>query len=156
MEFQSLPQFYLLLSLSILFLSSFQAQAKIKVNYCDKKANYAVKVSGVDILPNPVVSGEPATFKISATSNKAIYGGEVVIGVSYVGIPVRTERIDLCQEVSCPVHNGNFLLSHTQTLPAITPPGPYSLKMTLKNDQDEVLTCIKFNFRIVLGSVSDM
>jgi hypothetical protein len=34
----------------------------------DKKANYPVKVSGIEILPNPVVSGDPANFKISATS----------------------------------------------------------------------------------------
>ncbi|KAL2328393.1 hypothetical protein Fmac_021820 [Flemingia macrophylla] len=157
MEFHSLPKFHVLLFSTILFLSAFHAQAKIKVNYCDKKVNYAVKVSGVDISPNPVVSGEPANFKISATSGQAIYGGEVVIGVSYVGVPVHTERIDLCKEVTCPVSNGNFVISHTQTLPAITPPGPYSLKMTLKNDQDEVLTCIKFNFKIVFGSfVSDI
>jgi len=36
--------------------------------YLDKKADYPVKVTGIEILPNPVVSGAPATFKISATS----------------------------------------------------------------------------------------
>ncbi|XP_061356856.1 uncharacterized protein LOC133301256 [Gastrolobium bilobum] len=157
MEFQFLPKFYFLLSLSILFLSSFHAQAKVNFKYCDKKANYAVKVSGIEILPNPVVSGDPATFKISATSGQGISGGELVIGVSYVGVPVHTETIDLCEEVSCPVTNGNFVITHTQTLPSITPPGPYALKMTLKNDKNELLTCIKFNFKIVLRSfVSDM
>jgi hypothetical protein len=34
----------------------------------DKKANYPVKVSGIEISPYPVESGEPANFKISATS----------------------------------------------------------------------------------------
>ncbi|TKY67007.1 Phosphatidylglycerol/phosphatidylinositol transfer protein [Spatholobus suberectus] len=157
MEFHSLPKFYLLLFLSILFLSSFHVQAKVKFNYCDKKTPYPVKVSGIEISPDPVVSGDPATFKILATSGQTIYGGEVVIGVSYLGVPVHTERIDLCKEVSCPVYDGNFLISHTQTLPAFTPPGLYSLKMTLKNSEDEVLTCIKFNFKIGRGSfVSDM
>ncbi|KAG5145801.1 hypothetical protein JHK84_031344 [Glycine max] len=146
----------------VIFLSFYFLCQKF---FVDKKADYAVKVSGVEISPNPVVSGQAATFKISATSDflsilhagKAIYGGEVVIGVSYVGVPVHTERIDLCEEVTCPVANGNFLISHTQTLPAITPPGPYSLKMTLKDDREEVLTCVKFNFKIVFGSfVSDM
>ncbi|KAK7312693.1 hypothetical protein VNO77_36758 [Canavalia gladiata] len=156
MEFHHLLKLHLLLSLSIILLSSFHAQAEVKFKYCDKK-NYAVKVSDIKISPNPVVRGNPATFKISATSGQAIYGGEVVIGVSYFGVSVHTERIDLCEEVSCPVANGNFLISHTQTLPAITPPGPYALKMTLKDDKDALLTCIKFNFKIVLGSlVSDM
>ncbi|XP_027346330.1 putative phosphatidylglycerol/phosphatidylinositol transfer protein DDB_G0282179 [Abrus precatorius] len=156
MEFQPLPNFYLV-TLSILLLSSFHAQAKVSFKYCDKKADYAVKVTGIEISPNPVVSGKPVTFKISANSGQAIYGGQVVIGVSYVGVTVHTEKIDLCKEVSCPVANGNFLLSHTQTLPAITPPGSYTLKMTMKDDKDKVLTCITFNFKIVLGSLlSDM
>lgn len=55
-------------------------------------------------------------------AGKALYGGDVVIGVSYVGVPVHSETIDLCKEVSCPVANGNFVISHSQTLPAITPP----------------------------------
>ncbi|KAK7257576.1 hypothetical protein RIF29_31637 [Crotalaria pallida] len=153
MEFHSLSNFCLLLSFFILFLSSSLSHAKVTFKYCDKKEDYAVKVSAIEILPNPVVSGIPATFKISASSGKRISGGEVVIGVSYVGIPVHTERIDICEEVSCPIANGNFLLSHTQILPSITPPGPYALKLTLTDDADELLTCIKFNFKIVLGSV---
>jgi hypothetical protein len=34
----------------------------------DKRANYAVSVSSVDIIPNPVIRGEPATFNISAST----------------------------------------------------------------------------------------
>ncbi|CAH2065506.1 unnamed protein product, partial [Thlaspi arvense] len=45
-----------------------------------------VKVSGVKISPDPVVSGEAATFKISGSTDKDISGGEVVISVSYFGI----------------------------------------------------------------------
>ena len=37
--------------------------------FVDKKADYPVKVSGVEISPDPVESGKPATFKISATSS---------------------------------------------------------------------------------------
>ncbi|AES88175.2 leguminosin group578 secreted peptide [Medicago truncatula] len=127
MEFHSLPNLFLLLSFSTLFLSS---QANVTFKYCDKKADYPVKVTGIEILPNPVVSGAPATFKISATSGKALYGGDVVIGVSYVGVPVHSETIDLCKEVSCPVANGNFVISHSQTLPAITPPRYQTASMT--------------------------
>ncbi|XP_057455879.1 phosphatidylglycerol/phosphatidylinositol transfer protein [Lotus japonicus] len=157
MESQFLPKLYLVLSLSIFFLSSSLVQAKVTFKYCDKKADYAVKVTNIEISPNPVVSGDPATFKISATSGQAIDGGELAIGVSYVGVPVHTEKFDICDKVSCPA-KGNFLIPHTQTLPAFTPPGPYSLKMTLDNDKGELLTCIKFNFKIVLGGslVSDM
>lgn len=39
----------------------------------DKKANYDVKVEGVDMVPDPVVSGKPATFKISASTGNFIF-----------------------------------------------------------------------------------
>ncbi|XP_015953202.1 uncharacterized protein LOC107477662 [Arachis duranensis] len=151
------PKLNILLCLSIFLLSSFRAHAKVKFNYCDKKANYDVKVSEVEISPDPVVSGEAATFKIKASSGQAISGGDLIIAVSYLGIPVRTENHDFCEEVSsCPVSSGDFVISHTQTLPSFTPPGSYTLKMTLKDNKDELLTCIKFSFTIKFGSmVSD-
>jgi len=65
-------------------------------------------------------------------AGKAILGGEVVIGVSYVGVPVHTENIDLCKEVKCPVANGNFVISHTQTLPVITPPVSFISSLSYK------------------------
>ena len=46
----------------------------------------------------------------------------MVIEVYYFGIRVHTETRDLCEELSCPVSEGDFVLSHTQTLPGITPP----------------------------------
>ena len=36
----------------------------------DVKGDYDVKVKGVDISPNPVVRGKPATFSISAFTGK--------------------------------------------------------------------------------------
>jgi len=36
------------------------------LSYAEKGANYAVQISNVEILPNPVVRGEPFTFKIKA------------------------------------------------------------------------------------------
>lgn len=57
---------------------------------------------------------------------QAIYGGELAIGVSYVGVPVHTEKFDICDKVSCPA-KGNFLIPHTQTLPAFTPPVSFTI-----------------------------
>ncbi|KAJ8767931.1 hypothetical protein K2173_020871 [Erythroxylum novogranatense] len=122
------------------------------VKYCDKKGDYGVEVQGVEIFPNPVVSGKPATFNISGSTGQAISGGKVVIDVSYFSIHVHTEIHDLCEEISCPVAVGSFVLSHTQTLPAFTPPGSYTLKMTMRDDKDEMLTCVSFNFKIGFGN----
>lgn len=123
------------------------------VKYCGGKDDYAVKVQGVEILPDPVVRGKPATFNISATTGQAISGGKVVIEVYFFGVRVHTETHDLCEELSCPVSAGNFVLSHTQTLPGITPPGSYNLKMTIEDNHNRKLSCISFNFKIIFGSL---
>ncbi|KAK7839080.1 uncharacterized protein LOC112040822 [Quercus suber] len=107
--------------ISLVLVPSAQA-TPTDVKYCDKKVDYPVKVSGVVVSPNPVVSGKPATFNISATTGKPISSGKVVIDVSYFGVHVHTENHDLSEEISCPIAAGNFVLSHSQTLPGFTPP----------------------------------
>ncbi|KAA3489727.1 phosphatidylglycerol/phosphatidylinositol transfer protein-like [Gossypium australe] len=150
------------LSISLLFLPFLQAT---DFDYCDNKGNYVVKVDGVDISPNPVISGKPATFTISASTGQAITGGKAVIDVYFFGIHIHQETHDLCEETSCPITVGNFVLSHNQVLPGFTPPlkkpplGSYKLKMTLSGAGIKQLTCISFDFKISFGasesSVSD-
>lgn len=59
---------------------------------------------------------------MSLFTAQAIPGGKVVIDVSFFGVHVHQETHDLCDELSCPVAEGDFVLSHTQTLPGFTPP----------------------------------
>uniref|UniRef100_A0A0D9VZY5 MD-2-related lipid-recognition domain-containing protein n=1 Tax=Leersia perrieri TaxID=77586 RepID=A0A0D9VZY5_9ORYZ len=117
------------------------------VEYCRQGRNYPVKVSGVEIVPDPVVSGQPATFKISASTDKSITKGKLVIDVKYFFLHVHSESHDLCDETSCPV-TGEFVLAHEQTLPSFTPPGSYTLTMKLLDDGNKELTCISFGFSI--------
>uniref|UniRef100_A0A1J3FK47 Putative phosphatidylglycerol/phosphatidylinositol transfer protein n=1 Tax=Noccaea caerulescens TaxID=107243 RepID=A0A1J3FK47_NOCCA len=138
----------LLLFLSLFLLPTLRATS---FHYCDKKLD-PVKVKGVEISPDPVVSGQAATFNISGSTGEEISGGKVVISVSYFGIHVHTETHDLGDETACPVAPGSFVLSHSQTLPSITPPGTYTLKMTIKDENGGRLTCISFKFKITLDS----
>ncbi|PKI35294.1 hypothetical protein CRG98_044308 [Punica granatum] len=126
------------------------------VSYCDKKTEYGVKVSGVEITPYPVARGQPATFSIAATTGEPITGGKLVIEVSYFGWHIHSETHDLCTETSCPVSEGDFVVSHSQVLPGFTPPGSYSLKMKMYNTSNKELTCIGFDFSIgFAASVSE-
>lgn len=118
------------------------------VKYCDKKANYIVKVNGLDINPYPISRNKDTTFAISATTAEPITGGKLVIDVSYFGFHIHKEEHDLCEETSCPVSVGDFVVSHSQELPGITPPGSYSLKMTMVDGNKKQLTCISFDFSI--------
>jgi hypothetical protein len=45
----------------------------IDVHYCEENAEYEVKVKEVDISPNPIAPGEPATFTISANTGFVHY-----------------------------------------------------------------------------------
>ncbi|KAH7541819.1 uncharacterized protein LOC107403581 [Ziziphus jujuba] len=136
-------------SLYLLFPST---QATV-VKYCDRKADYPVKVHGITISPDPVVRGEEATFKVSASTSEVISGGKLVVEVAYLGVHIHSEDHDLSEEVSVPVPAGDFVLSHTQTLPGITPPGTYTLTMKLVDDAHKQLTCISFKFKIGILSV---
>uniref|UniRef100_M8CA68 MD-2-related lipid-recognition domain-containing protein n=1 Tax=Aegilops tauschii TaxID=37682 RepID=M8CA68_AEGTA len=151
------------------------AYAFTDVEYCNKGKNYPVKVSGVEIVPDPVERGVPATFKISATTevieslyfaescnvlasiqnghlslyqnNKNITEGKLVIDVKYWIFNVYSETDDICTKTQCPA-TSNFELSHSQTLPSITPPGSYTIQMKMLGKHDEELSCISFGFSI--------
>ncbi|XP_010486847.1 PREDICTED: putative phosphatidylglycerol/phosphatidylinositol transfer protein DDB_G0282179 [Camelina sativa] len=139
-----------------LFVSTIVAATD--VHYCDSNEEYEVKVKGVNISPYPIARGEPATFSISANTDTKISSGKLVIEVSYFGWHIHSETHDLCDETSCPVAIGDFLVAHSQVLPGYTPPGSYSLKMKMLDARKKELTCIKFAFDIGFGSssVADM
>ncbi|XP_010907964.1 uncharacterized protein [Elaeis guineensis] len=144
----------LLLAFCLLFPSAIVASS---VAYCKKGADYAVKVSGVDISPDPIARGKPATFTISAYTGSVIPEGKLVIDVKYLGFHVYKETHDLCKETSCPVSTGAFEISHKQTLPIFTPPGSYTLTMTMTGEDEKPLTCITFDFYIgFFSSVADI
>ncbi|KQK20851.1 putative phosphatidylglycerol/phosphatidylinositol transfer protein DDB_G0282179 [Brachypodium distachyon] len=127
------------------------ASAATEFEYCKKHKHYPVKVSGVEIVPDPIQSGKPATFKISASTDKTITKGKLVIDVKYYVIAwlvdVHSETDDICEKTNCPA-TGDFELSHGQTLPSITPPGSYMIEMKMLGDNDEELSCISFGFSI--------
>ncbi|GLJ31244.1 hypothetical protein SUGI_0626510 [Cryptomeria japonica] len=147
--------FYCALNLVLFVTTSsfiFAANA-VKPTYCGSKDTFPVKVDNVVISPNPVVSGKPATFEISAISEDDISGGILSIEVFYYGMHVHSESHDLCSKTSCPVKQGSFVLTNSQSLPGFTPPGSYKLKMKMMDTDNKLLTCIDINFNIVHSSM---
>ncbi|WJX59067.1 hypothetical protein P8452_44448 [Trifolium repens] len=152
MAVHSSSKFNLILCLSsiLLLLSSSHSQAESQsLQYCEKGANYAVQISNVEILPDPVVRGEPFTFKIKAYTGEPILSGDLIYEISYAGIgePAIFHHA-LSEETPLPVAPGHFLLTHTELLPAYTPPGTYNVKLTFKDQDDKRLTCVVFPFTI--------
>ncbi|XP_047332382.1 putative phosphatidylglycerol/phosphatidylinositol transfer protein DDB_G0282179 [Impatiens glandulifera] len=140
-----------LLSILLLSLSSSLIQAS-DINYCNNKANYDVKVNGVEISPYPVSRGVDTIFSISASTGEAISEGKLMIDVSYFGFHIYSETDDICSKTSCPVSAGDFVVSHSQSLPIFTPPGTYSLTMKMEDGNKRQLTCIHFDFSIGFGA----
>ncbi|XP_015951275.1 uncharacterized protein LOC107476045 [Arachis duranensis] len=138
---------------STLFLLSAFATAT-DVQYCNKKADYDVEVKGVEIIPNPVTRGQPATFSIAAATGQELSGGKIIIDVSYFGWHIHSETHDLCGETTCPISIGDFVIAHSQVLPGYTPPGSYTLKMRIYDGGKHELSCITFGFDIGVGSSS--
>ncbi|GAB2226846.1 hypothetical protein Droror1_Dr00008639 [Drosera rotundifolia] len=145
-------KFLIVAFLALLVASAARISLATEVRYCDKSADYDVKVTGVEISPDPVARGQPATFSISAATGKAISGGKLAIDVAYFGWHVHSETHDLCSETSCPVTSGDFVIAHSQVLPGYTPPGSYSLKMTIVDENKNQLSCIGFDFSIGFAS----
>ncbi|XP_022857817.1 putative phosphatidylglycerol/phosphatidylinositol transfer protein DDB_G0282179 [Olea europaea var. sylvestris] len=146
-----MAQFKPLLALIFFSLCSiipFTSAKSTEVHYCNKKANYPVKVSGVEINPYPISRGKNTTFSIAASTEEPISGGKLTIDVTYFIFHVYSEKHDLCLKTSCPVSAGDFVVSHSQELPGITPPGSYTLKMTMVDANNKQLTCITFDFSI--------
>ncbi|KAJ6796843.1 phosphatidylglycerol/phosphatidylinositol transfer protein-like [Iris pallida] len=139
---------------ALLLVSTFlpsPAQAT-SFEYCNKRAKYPVKISGINISPDPIQGGKPAQFNISATTGDGISKGKVVIDVKYFFIYVHSETKELCEETSCPITTGDFVLSHQQTLPSLTPPGSYYLTMKILGEDGKELSCITFGFSIGFAS----
>lgn len=78
---------YVLLLLNKFILTNF-------IIYADKKTHYGVKVKGVEITPNPIARGQPATFSIAATTGIMQYYYDILL----------TCLFDHCFLVSCRYH----------------------------------------------------
>ncbi|RVW72569.1 hypothetical protein CK203_060071 [Vitis vinifera] len=86
---------------------------------------------------------------LNVLTGETITGGKLVIDVSYFGWHIHSETHDLCEESSCPVSSGDFVISHTQVLPGFTPP-----VLKLIGRGAEMLYPAKFTHTVWVGVVS--
>ncbi len=109
-----------------------------------------LKVTNVIFTPNPVTKGQNFTLDIY-TTGVAVTGGTFSIDVYFSGIKVFSDNLDLCEETSCPISAGVGKISHSQSLPPVTPSGSYAIKATGKDLSGNSLVCadIKFDVDVV-------
>ncbi|XP_024541094.1 putative phosphatidylglycerol/phosphatidylinositol transfer protein DDB_G0282179 [Selaginella moellendorffii] len=115
---------------------------------CDKYKSYSVKIKDVEVLPDPVVSGQDAAFVVPASTSVPIKSGTVIVTVLWHNIPVHREVDDLCEKTKCPIAAGDFVLNSTQALPGFTPSGKYKIRMQIVQGSS-LLACANIQFQIV-------
>ncbi|XP_076950002.1 uncharacterized protein LOC143622859 [Bidens hawaiensis] len=123
--------------------------------YCNKRKDYVVTVTGVEVSPDPITRDQETSFVVSAFTDKPLSGGKVVIRVAYFGISVFSQTGDLCDNISCPIPAGGFTISYSQFLPVIAPPGSYTRTLKVQDGYTKELTCIKFDFKIGFFKLTD-
>lgn len=69
---------------------------------------------------NPCCFIYQCTLHLNA--GQALTGGKLDLEVLLFGVKVHSEAHEICEKTACPISAGKFVLSHTQTLPGITPP----------------------------------
>lgn len=67
-----------------------------------------------------------------------ISGGNLEISVSYYFLSVYSETSDICTKTSCPIDAGDFEISHTQSLPSVTPPVSKIVYLLKKQETNNV------------------
>uniref|UniRef100_A0ACD5VM72 Uncharacterized protein n=1 Tax=Avena sativa TaxID=4498 RepID=A0ACD5VM72_AVESA len=131
------------------------ASSLIPFEYCDKGKDYPVKVSGVKMMPDVVIGGDPNFFTIYASTDKTIInGGKLVSSITCGSFDVHSEAEDMCTLTSCPV-TADFQVSHQLDMPSTDPNGVYTIRFEMLGEKDEELSCISLSY-VLTGGVASL
>lgn len=107
-------------------------------------------VHHVSLKPAQISRGTTAFFSIGATSRAGdvIEDGAIYMSVSLAGVPVHSEKDELCSKSRCPIEPKTaFQINYTRHFPLYTPPGSYEMK--LQGVQGgQMLFCLNIKFRV--------
>ncbi|EIE19635.1 hypothetical protein COCSUDRAFT_54568 [Coccomyxa subellipsoidea C-169] len=108
-------------------------------------------IKDVDLTPDPPFPGSTAKFTIDATADVEIGSGSLDISVAYHGFPIYSQSQDLCEKTACPVKKGPVIVALEEPFPIITPPGPYTVRITAKGKGNDApqLFCLDVDFNVV-------
>ncbi|CAL8471294.1 g10836 [Coccomyxa elongata] len=108
-------------------------------------------IKDVGLTPDPPFPGSTAQFTIDATADVEIAAGTLDISVAYHGFPIYSESKDLCDKTECPVKKGPVKVALEEPFPIITPPGPYTVRITAKGKGNDApqLFCLDVDFNVV-------
>ncbi|TGZ79721.1 phosphatidylinositol transfer protein [Ascodesmis nigricans] len=116
--------------------------------FCEKPDSYILNIESVNLVPNPPTAG--STLQISAVgvlSDVITKGAYVDVVVKYGLITLIKQTMDLCEQVDkvdmeCPIKDGKVIIHKSVDLPAVIPPGKYSVSANAMTEDDRTITCL--------------
>lgn len=121
---------------------------------CDKAAPYHLKIDSLTFDPSPLQVGKPFSLTLKGNLDKSIRGGKSTMDVSYLGVKILSKTVMNCDYPAlfkCPTDVGPHTYSISDTIPAVTPRGTYSGKLSAVDQDGEQIICIQFKTSVKMG-----
>jgi len=107
-----------------------------------------VRITSVDLLPNPPEAGKELVIKAVGTVSETIEAGAYVnLQVKYGLIRLISTKADLCEQVKnvdmdCPIEKGKVSIVKSVDIPREIPPGKYTVLADVYTADDRAITCL--------------
>ncbi|EER36215.1 phosphatidylglycerol/phosphatidylinositol transfer protein precursor [Candida tropicalis MYA-3404] len=118
------------------------------IEICDFTESQLLKLTKVDLTPNPPKVGTNLTFTAVGTVDQTIEDGAYVeVEVRYGFIKLIHQTYELCDEITkvdleCPIKKGEHVISKVVEIPEEVPPGKYLVTARAYTKDDEYITCL--------------
>ncbi|ESX01809.1 hypothetical protein KL918_004780 [Ogataea parapolymorpha] len=115
---------------------------------CDSSSSQLLKLTHVDVLPNPPERGTNLTIVARGDLSKQVdEGAYVEVDVTYGYIKLLHQTYDLCEELpnvdmECPLKKDSYDLTKIVEIPNEVPPGTYTVIARAFTADDELITCL--------------
>ncbi|KAG7693140.1 hypothetical protein KL930_004775 [Ogataea haglerorum] len=115
---------------------------------CDSSSPQLLKLTHVDVSPNPPERGTNLTIAARGDLSKKVdEGAYVEVDVTYGYIKLLHQTYDLCEELpnvdmECPLNKDSYDLTKIVEIPNEVPPGTYTVIARAFTADDELITCL--------------
>ncbi|KAI1850108.1 hypothetical protein JX265_003481 [Neoarthrinium moseri] len=120
------------------------------LTYCQEQHDDdIVKITSVDLLPNPPEAGTELVIRAAGTVFETIEEGAYInLVVKYGLIRLVNTKADLCEQtekadLKCPIEKGILSVTKAVDIPNEVPPGKYTVHAEVINANEKPITCLE-------------
>ena len=105
-------------------------------------------MSNLNVTLSNVQKGADISIQIDGVLSSQVTGGNNVINVKFMGVPLHSETDPISEGMVLPVGPGNFEYKKSVNIPGIAPSGPYVVNSLFQDTAGNELTCINISFTL--------